>query len=94
MKLKLVQTCGACPEQYDAYFEGNKVGYLRLRHGFFYAQHLGATVYEASTIGDGIFDPSERVKHLNAACEAIILKMSESENPRYYDVVDESEVKS
>ena len=34
-KIELVKTCGACPEQYDAYFEGYQVGYLRLRHGTF-----------------------------------------------------------
>ena len=28
----LVQTCGACPEQYDAYIDDKKIAYLRLRH--------------------------------------------------------------
>lgn len=34
--MDLFKTCGACPEQYDALTETNKViGYLRLRHGIF-----------------------------------------------------------
>ena len=33
--LKLVLTCGACPEQYDAFDGERQVGYLRLRHGHF-----------------------------------------------------------
>jgi hypothetical protein len=74
MDLKLVKTCNACPEQYDV-FDGTKlVGYLRLRHGHFCANLFGPNgpiVYEATTIGDGIFDESEREFHLNKAKEAI-----------------------
>ena len=33
--IKLTLTCTACPEQYDALYEGKVVGYLRLRHGSF-----------------------------------------------------------
>lgn len=33
--IELRQTCAACPEQYDAYLNGELVGYLRLRHGHF-----------------------------------------------------------
>jgi len=32
-KLTLNKTCGACPEQYDVFLEGENVGYMRLRHG-------------------------------------------------------------
>lgn len=53
MKVELQQTCGACPEQYDAYIDGIEIGYLRLRHGYFRAEYLGKTVYDANTIGDG-----------------------------------------
>jgi plasmid stability protein len=31
--VRLVRTCFACPEQYDAFIGEEKVGYLRLRHG-------------------------------------------------------------
>ncbi len=30
--VRLVQTCFACPEQYDAFIGEEKAGYLRLRH--------------------------------------------------------------
>lgn len=30
--VELIQTCGACPEQYDMLLFGKRVGYLRLRH--------------------------------------------------------------
>ena len=32
-EIKLVKTCSACPEQYDAFYEDHQVGYLRVRHG-------------------------------------------------------------
>lgn len=31
---ELLQTCEACPEQYDVIRDNQCVGYLRLRHGF------------------------------------------------------------
>lgn len=34
-KLKLFQTCFACPEQYDVYYNDALVGYIRYRHGIF-----------------------------------------------------------
>lgn len=71
---KLIQTCGACPEQYDVYLKdqpGKEVGYLRLRHGYFRAEHMGQVVYDAYTKGDGIFEEDERSYHLNQACLAI-----------------------
>lgn len=72
--MRLVQTCGACPEQYDVFDGDEQVGYLRLRWGHFTAQAYGPSgpyVYEADTIGDGIFDSSEREYHLNRAVAAI-----------------------
>jgi hypothetical protein len=71
----LVQTCGACPEQYDVMLEGSRVGYLRLRHGSFRADYrcggVNATVFEARPRGDGAFEDDERNHYLNAAIEAI-----------------------
>lgn len=67
-------TSGACPEQYDAYIGGDKVGYFRLRHGKFYVEYPdvgGETVYKADTKGDGMFEEEERYQHLNAACKAL-----------------------
>ncbi len=76
MKLKLIQTCGACPEQYDVFTEDEmKVGYLRLRHGYFSARYpnsSGIEVYGSETVGDGSFiSEEERKLHLKRAKKAI-----------------------
>jgi len=58
--------------------DGNQIGYLRLRHGHFAAHAYdpsGPVVYEADTIGDGIFDSSEREEHIINAIVAIIRKV-------------------
>ena len=78
MSFRLVQTCGACPEQYDVFDEetDEQVGYLRLRHGGFRAQYPdvhGETVYSAATEGDGCFMESERDYHIGRALEQIRL---------------------
>lgn len=73
--VELRRTCYACPEQYEAFVDGEQVGYLRLRHGWFYAavpDHGGRVVYEADdSRGDGIFDDDERERYLTAAVRAI-----------------------
>ncbi len=69
--LILDQTCGACPEQYDVYFEGDNIGYLRLRHGYFRAEYKDKVVYDAITNGDGCFESDEREYHLKKARKAI-----------------------
>lgn len=73
--IDLVKTCSACPEQYNAFIDGEQVGYLRLRHGYFRVEVPdvgGNTVYAAYTIGDGMFEDSEREYHLYRAKEAIL----------------------
>lgn len=82
--IELVMTCRACPEQYDAFLNGEQVGYLRLRHGQFRVDYLecgGETIYEAEPEGDGIFDFEERDDYLRAAREAIAEKINTTENP-------------
>ena len=73
--IKLVRTCFACPEQYDALdANGTQIGYLRLRHGEFTVEVpavRGKQVYVALPDGDGMFDDDEREKYLIAAIEAI-----------------------
>lgn len=74
--IKLELTCSACPEQYDAFIDGRKVGYLRLRHGRFTAEAIDQDgryeeVYYAATEGDGIFESDERDVHLSNAKLAI-----------------------
>jgi hypothetical protein len=72
MMLRLVQTCGACPEQYDVYCEDKKVGYMRLRHGYFSCENrAGNVVFSGEPEGDGIFRSSERTKWLNKAVRAL-----------------------
>ena len=73
--LKLVLTCGACPESYDCFDENGKiVAYLRLRHGHF-TVHCpdvgGDLVYEADPRGDGIFDSDERGRYLKFSIDRI-----------------------
>ena len=75
--LTLKKTCSACPEQYDAFLDGKRVGYLQLRYGGFYAQVPGCgegpIVYTANPRGDGEFyDEEERDFHLRHACQAIL----------------------
>jgi hypothetical protein len=72
--IKLNLTCPACPEQYDAFMDGEQVGYLRLRHGEFrvdFPDCGGGTIYEAHPKGDGAFDDDEREFYLNEARRAI-----------------------
>lgn len=76
---ELLLTCGACPEQYDVYKDGKEVGYLRLRHGYFYAEAPfgGETVYETGDVkGDGRFLDDERDYHLRRAVRAIHAKLT------------------
>lgn len=69
----LVCTCGTCPEQYDVFNQdGNKVGYIRLRHGRFSVRVAGEEVYSTTDVeGDGILWKEEREKYLLIAVIAI-----------------------
>lgn len=78
MELKFVNTCQACPEQYDIFDvedDNKQVGYLRLRWGCVSVRvpdSSGKEVYSSLTIGEGTFnDASEREFHLTKAAEAI-----------------------
>ena len=74
-------TCGACPEQYDAFDgAGKRVGYFRLRHGWFtvrYPDVGGKLVYEAGPNGDGQFNNDEREGFLIAGIEALKKEMND-----------------
>lgn len=79
-KIELVQTCNACPEQYDAFIDGKQVGYLRVRWGWFtvyYPDSAGEILYETEIKGDGLFDWDEREGQLAAARLKIINKVYE-----------------
>lgn len=76
--LTLEMTCPACPEQYNVLNpDGERVGYLRLRHGYFRAdlEPSGKTVYDAETKGDGSFELDERELHLNNALLALASRL-------------------
>lgn len=85
--LKLVQTCGACPEQYDVYQGDLLVGYMRLRHGAFRTDCLGETVYMADPRGDGSFEGDERDYYLEQGCRAILNRLG-GVRERLYEIVE------
>jgi hypothetical protein len=100
--IKLVRTCYACPEQYDAYDGKEQVGYLRLRHGHFTVECPdgdGEIVYSTAPIGDGMFKEDERDYYLRFAVDAIE-RWRRGEDPRpwapnvEYEIVGEGEIKS
>jgi hypothetical protein len=65
--LRLVETCGGCPEQYDLFAEDKQIGYLRLRHGMYTVSSphsSGTEIHRAYPRGDGVFHEEEREKHL------------------------------
>ncbi len=74
--LDLVNTCYACPEQYDVYMADKQVGYLRLRHGWFRCDANkcgGPMIYHTNECkGDGIFTDDERDFFLQEAITALI----------------------
>lgn len=76
--LKFYRTCQACPEQYEVEYDGQWVGYVRLRWG-----HLttkcpdveGKEIYSAYIGGDytGCFTTEEeRQYHLNIIADKIL----------------------
>jgi len=70
----LVQTCSACPEQYDAYIGDERVAYLRLRHGIFRVECPdvgGDLVLHGAPDGDGSFTNYERHHWLSVATDLI-----------------------
>jgi hypothetical protein len=73
--IKLKRTCTACPEQYDAMMNGDKVGYLRLRHGVFtvhFPDENGHQIYYSEkSDGHGEFTDEERDYFLSVAKDKI-----------------------
>ena len=79
--LRFIETCSACPEQYDVDYDGKQVGYIRLRYGRLTVEYPdvgGEVIYEAS-IGDdwtGNFESEEqRQYHLNSIADTILEKL-------------------
>ena len=87
--ITLKQTCGACPEQYDAYRNDKLVGYFRLRHGHFTVNAYGPSgplVYEASPYGDGLFEYDEREGYLNEGCQALLNYLDELPKQKLFTI--------
>lgn len=77
--LRLVETCGACPEQYDVFDGDRLIGYLRLRWSHFTASYPnveGVDVYAVDIDDEGYtgqFDTEDqRRAELIRACEALV----------------------
>lgn len=71
-------TCPLCPEQYDVFFAGQKVGYLRLRHGCFTVEHPDCfcdLILQEYPDGTGMFERYERIVFLTKALRAIQKRM-------------------
>lgn len=72
------QTCMACPEQYEAWYDDEQIGYVRLRWGHLTAEYpdVGGKYVYSADIGDkawqGCFtDDEERCEHLVKIAEKL-----------------------
>lgn len=81
------QTCMACPEQYDVWYNEQQIGYVRLRWGCLRADFPdvgGQEVYRAYIGNDGwrgcFTDDEERCYHLCKIAEALKAKKFELES--------------
>lgn len=96
-KVKLLQTCGSCPEAYDAYVGDRMIGYLRLRHGHFnvvfYGKDGHKSVYSAEPSGPGgMFREEESERYLTAASHALLDALAHEEEgtrERPYEFISE-----
>ena len=77
----LTQTSCGCPEQYDAFYAGVQIGYLRLRHGYFrvdFPECGCETIYDTWKVkGDGIFTDDKRDRYLLIAKQRLLEKLIE-----------------
>lgn len=92
---RLERTCTACPEQYDVFIDEERVGYLRLRNGIFYAKCMrdNEMVYKIHAKGDGVFEEEERPIHLYNALARLqlhLIKLEFSQKDKLLDSAQES----
>lgn len=83
--LRLIQTCAACPQLFEAYLGEREVGYIRERHGRFRAYVGDEQVYEAEE-NRRVDWKVERDRHLARASAAILHKLGEPIPKCVYDV--------
>jgi hypothetical protein len=82
----LTMTSPACPEQYDVFLGSRQVGYLRFRHGHFWAYYPdseGSRVYTAELSQDiyhSVFSEEERDTQLPLALDALIDAISKDKS--------------
>lgn len=82
------ETCGACPEQYDVYLEGDQVGYVRLRWGTLrcdYPDVGGEMIYEHDfdeAYAGCFYSDDQRDYHLDLIAKALYNRIYESETVR------------
>ena len=84
--LEFYQTCFACPEQYDVFYNESQVGYIRLRWGHLTVEYPDVgdeLIYEAA-IGNewnGEFESEkQRQHHLNIIADIILDKIKGAGN--------------
>jgi hypothetical protein len=70
------------PEQYDAFYQGRQVGFMRLRNGYFYVSCPdinGETIYETYPNGNQSFEYGERDRILEDAKFSIVIWLNNIE---------------
>lgn len=72
--LNLIQTCWACPEQYDVYHGNREVGYIRLRHGGLWCDGPDGEPLLRCEVpdSDGIFSTREQRDEYLEKCARLI----------------------
>lgn len=71
----LERTCEACPEQYDVYYNGINICYIRLRWGKLTAYIDQTIIYSYNFphhLTGSFIDPPERMYHLLLIVEELI----------------------
>lgn len=79
--LAFVQTCSACPEQYDVFRGEEQVGYVRLRWGYLRAEYLvdmqEVYSYEFEDAMKGAFyEEEERQEHLINIADSLLERIN------------------
>lgn len=71
--LRLVQSSGACPEQYEMLYNDDEIALLHLRYGHFRVfNSRDQILYEAYPAGDDVFENNEREFYLTMGQLAVL----------------------
>lgn len=83
---KFKETCHACPEQYDVFLKGKRVGHVRLRCGDLWCEYpdvAGEIIYFHSFVDDflGRFKvDNDRESYLEKIAESLYNRILQTEN--------------